>query len=112
MHPSRWLDALTLGVGAFLGLCACGGQQAMCFGLRTEVDGRPQPGTPRAGYCDATGHWYRWLLFPLIGGLITFAVSRLLHRRRNARWGAVAVAVVFVVAQLWVVAGLGDYTSP
>jgi hypothetical protein len=99
---SRSSDALLAALAALVGLIACWGVQGDCFAIPTEYRGRPQPGTPRAGYCAPIDHWYRWVLFPLAGALIALLLSRLLRALSHARlWSLIAVALLAVANYFW-----------
>jgi hypothetical protein len=58
---------------------------------------RPEPGTPRAGYCDAVGGSTLWLLLVAAPVGVLLCAAPLVRRRPGRGWAVAAV----IVTVLW-----------
>lgn len=97
------------GCAAVVGLLGCWWLQPICFTIPTQYRGRPQDGTPAAGYCSVIDHWYRWAFFPLIAVAITLGISRALGRGVAARAVALGVVSVLAITNILIAASLRAY---
>ena len=104
----RWATALTVALAGAIGLLARASVQPLCFQVPYGQGGRPEPGSPRAPYCDAIAHGYRWVLFPVAAIIIAAALLALLrHVHTRHRWTLGALCVLGVL-HFAVVVSLSD----
>jgi hypothetical protein len=72
----------------------------------SPLEGHPEPGTPRAGYCSAIGSWRPWLSFTLGPTAVAALVGWPLRRWAWALLILAAVVIAVVIVDLVVARSL------
>jgi hypothetical protein len=106
-----WRDVWLVMGAVAVGLAACGSIQESCFDVMTEPFGRPESGTPRAGYCGPIDHWFRWVLFPVASVVVALAFFRLFRRFRYSRVLALVMLCALAVANYLAVNSLSYFIA-
>lgn len=92
---------MVLGVVGILVLAAWAGVDHGCRVSPPPLDGPPDPGTPRAGYCDALGGAFRWIGLVVLPALVVVATTAAFHRRVPLLPRAVALLVCTLALANW-----------
>lgn len=96
-----WAGMLLLVVAVLL-VSAWAGVDHDCKVSPPPLDGPPDPGTPRAGYCDAFSGAFRWIGLVVLPAVVVTATTVAFHRRCPVLARAVALLACSAALANWI----------